>query len=186
LALIGEAGFSTLERRATRPTLDVNGLWSGFQGDGSKTIIPAHAHAKVSCRLVADQDSHRIFEQLRAFVEEISPAGVVTTVHLLGTGEPIVTSIDHPATKAAARALEATFGQEPVYVREGGSIPVCASFVRILGLPVVLLGFVPPDQQAHAPNEWMDLTNYELGIRTIVKMWDELATLDPAEVRATD
>ena len=185
LALVGEVGFSTLERRATRPTLDVNGLWSGFQGEGSKTIIPAHAHAKVSCRLVANQDSHRVFEQLQAYVEEISPPGVATTVRLLGTGQPIVTPIDHPATKAAARALAATFGQEPVYVREGGSIPVCASFVRILGLPLVLLGFVPPDQQAHAPNEWMDLTNYETGIRTIVRMWDELASLDPADVRAT-
>jgi acetylornithine deacetylase/succinyl-diaminopimelate desuccinylase-like protein len=134
---------------------------------------------------VANQDSHRVFEQLQAYVEEISPPGVATTVRLLGTGQPIVTPIDHPATKAAARALAATFGQEPVYVREGGSIPVCASFVRILGLPLVLLGFVPPDQQAHAPNEWMDLTNYETGIRTIVRMWDELASLDPADVRAT-
>ena len=185
-ALVGEVGFSTLERRGARPTLDVNGIWGGFQGEGAKTIIPAHAHAKVSCRLVANQDSQRVLEQFRAYVEEIAPPGVVVTVTDLGGGEPSLTPIDHPATQAAARALAATFGRDPVYIREGGSIPVCASFERILGLPVVLLGFDPPDQQAHAPNEWMDLTNYEVGIRTIVRMWDELAALDPAAVRVTN
>jgi acetylornithine deacetylase/succinyl-diaminopimelate desuccinylase-like protein len=182
-ALVGEAGYSALERRGTRPTLDVNGMWSGFQGEGAKTIIPAHAHAKISCRLVANQDSDRIYEQFRAYVEEIAPPGVVTTVRNLHGGQPSHTPRDHPATQAAARALTATFGREPVYIREGGSIPVCASFERILGLPVVLLGFVPPNQHAHAPNEWMGLTNYELGIRAVVRMWDELARLDPAEVR---
>ena len=185
-ALVGEVGFSTLERRGARPTLDVNGIWGGFQGEGAKTIIPAHAHAKVSCRLVANQDSQRVLDQFRAYVEEIAPPGVVVTVTDLGGGEPSLTPIDHPATQAAARALAATFGRDPVYIREGGSIPVCASFERILGLPVVLLGFDPPDQQAHAPNEWMDLTNYETGIRTIVRMWDELAALDPAAVRVTN
>jgi len=185
-ALVGEVGFSTLERRGARPTLDVNGIWGGFQGEGAKTIIPAHAHAKVSSRLVANQDSQRVLEQFRAYVEEIAPPGVVVTVTDLGGGEPSLTPIDHPATQAAARALAATFGRDPVYIREGGSIPVCASFERILGLPVVLLGFDPPDQQAHAPNEWMDLTNYETGIRTIVRMWDELAALDPAAVRVTN
>jgi acetylornithine deacetylase/succinyl-diaminopimelate desuccinylase-like protein len=184
-ALVGEVGFSTLERRGARPTLDVNGIWGGFQGEGTKTIIPAHAHAKISCRLVANQDSGRVFEQFRAYVEEIAPPGVVTTVTNLGGGEPSLTPTHHPATQAAARALVATFGSEPVYIREGGSIPVCATLERILGLPVVLLGFDPPDQQAHAPNEWMDLTNYEVGIRTIVRMWDEIADLDPAAVRVT-
>ncbi len=185
-ALVGEVGFTTLERRGARPTLDVNGIWGGFQGEGAKTIIPAHAHAKVSCRLVSNQDSQRILEQFRAYVVEIAPPGVVVTVTDLGGGEPSLTPIDHPATQAAARALAATFGRDPVYIREGGSIPVCASFERILGLPVVLLGFDPPDQQAHAPNEWMDLTNYEVGIRTIVRMWDELAALDPEAVRVTN
>jgi len=179
-ALVGEAGFSTLERRGARPTLDVNGIWGGFQGEGTKTIIPAHAHAKVSCRLVSAQDPDRIFELFQAYVAEIAPPGAVTTVSYLGGGHPSLTPIDHPATQAAARALEATFGQAPVYIREGGSIPVCSSFEQILGLPVVLLGFDPPDQHAHAPNEWMDLTNYERGIRTVVRMWDEVANLDPA------
>jgi acetylornithine deacetylase/succinyl-diaminopimelate desuccinylase-like protein len=176
-ALVGEVGYSTLERRGTRPTLDVNGLWGGFQGDGSKTIIPAHAHAKVSCRLVAAQDPDRIFEAFKAYVEEIAPPGVTTTVRLLGGGLPSLTPMDHPATRAAARALEATFGRAPVYIREGGSIPICASFTSTLGLPVVLLGFVQPDSHAHAPNEWMDLGNYETSIRTIARAWDELVDL---------
>jgi acetylornithine deacetylase/succinyl-diaminopimelate desuccinylase-like protein len=179
--LHGEAGYTTLERRGARPTLDVNGLWGGFQGEGSKTIIPAHAHAKVSCRLVTAQDPDRIFEALRDHVLAIAPAGIRVDVTKLGGGHPSLTPIDHPATQAAARALAATFGREPVYIREGGSIPVCATFEQTLGLPVVLLGFDPPDQRAHAPNEWMDLDNYETGIRTVARMWDEVAQLKPAD-----
>ena len=112
-ALVGEVGYSVLERRGARPTLDVNGIWGGFQGDGSKTIIPANAHAKVSCRLVAAQDPDRIFELFRAYVEAIAPPGVTTTITYLGGGRPSLTPIDHPATQAAARALEATFGRAP-------------------------------------------------------------------------
>jgi acetylornithine deacetylase/succinyl-diaminopimelate desuccinylase-like protein len=176
-ALFGEAEFTTLERRGARPTLDVNGLWGGFQGEGSKTIIPAHAHAKVSCRLVANQDPDRIFELLRAYVLEIAPPGVRVEVRNLGGGRPSLTPIDHPATQAAARALMATFGRDPLFIREGGSIPICASFETILGLPTVLLGFTPPDDNAHAPNESMSLHNHETAIRTIARYWDELAAM---------
>ena len=176
-ALSGEVGYSTLERRSIRPTLDVNGIWGGFQGDGAKTIIPAHAHAKVSCRLVADQEPMVIYERLRDFVAEIAPPGVTVTVRLLGGGRPSRTPTDHPVAQAAARALEATFGQPPVFVREGGSIPVSSSFERILGLPVVLLGFAQPGENAHAPDEWMDLRNYEGAIRAIVRTFDEIAEL---------
>ena len=183
-ALTGESGFGVLERRGSRPTLDVNGMWSGFTGAGAKTIIPAHAHAKVSCRLVVDQDPERVFLALKAYVEEIAPPSVRVTVTRLGGGRPSLTPIDHPATRAAARAIEATFGRAPVYIREGGSIPVCASFEDNLGLPVVLIGFAPADDRAHAPNEWMDLANYETGIRTVVRMWDELAAIDPSELAA--
>lgn len=175
--LVGEAGFTTLERRGARPTLDVNGLWGGFTGEGSKTIIPAHAHAKVSCRLVANQVPDRIFELLRAYILEIAPPGVRVDVRNLGGGRPSLTPIDHPATQAAARAIEATFGRAPLYIREGGSIPICASFETILGLPVVLLGFTPPDDNAHAPNESMSLSNHETAIRTVARYWDELAAL---------
>ena len=173
--LVGESGFTTLERRGARPTLDVNGIWGGFQGEGQKTIIPAHAHAKVSCRLVARQDPARIFELVKAYIDEIAPPGVRTTVTHIGGGRPTLTPVDHPATRAAARALEATFGRPPLYQREGGSIPVAEEFETILGLPVVLLGFTPPDDNAHAPNESMDLDNYERAIRCVAVLWDELA-----------
>jgi acetylornithine deacetylase/succinyl-diaminopimelate desuccinylase-like protein len=176
-ALVGEVGYTMLERRGGRPTLDVNGIWGGFQGEGSKTIIPAHAHAKVSCRLVADQDPNVIFAAFRDYVAEIAPPGVHVSVELLGGGKPSLTPMDHPATLAAARALEATFGRAPVFIREGGSIPVCAAFSSTLGLPVVLFGFVQPGENAHAPNEWMDLANYEGAIRAIARLFDELATL---------
>ena len=102
---------------------------------------------------------------------------MTTTVRSLGGGHPSLTPMDHPLTQAAARALEATFGAAPVYIREGGSIPVCASFSTKLGLPVVLLGITPPDDNAHAPNEWMDLNNYETGIRTFARMFEELVDL---------
>lgn len=173
--LVGEAGYTTLERRATRPTLDVNGIWGGFQGEGAKTIIPAHAHAKVSCRLVMAQDPAAIFAALRDFVIEIAPPGVTVTVRSLGAGWPSQTSTDHPFVRAAERALEAIFGQAPVHIREGGSIPVTASFERILGLPVVLLGFSQPHDNAHAPNEWLDLANYEGAIRAIAATFDGIA-----------
>ena len=176
-ALVGEAGYTTLERRGARPTLDVNGIWGGFQGEGSKTIIPAHAHAKITCRLVPDQDPNRITDLLVSYITEIAPPGVRVEVVRQHGGRPSLTPIDHPATKAAARAIEATFGVVPLYIREGGSIPVCASFESILGLPVVLLGFTPPDDHAHAPNEAMDLRNYEAGIRTVARLWYELAAL---------
>jgi acetylornithine deacetylase/succinyl-diaminopimelate desuccinylase-like protein len=187
-ALVGEAGYTTLERKATRPTLDVNGIWGGFQGEGTKTIIPARAHAKVSTRLVAGQDPHNIFEKLRTFVAEIAPPGVDVTVTLLGTGRPMVTPIDHPVTQAAARGLEAAFGRKPIFRREGGSIPVAASFESVLGLPVVLEGFTQPHERAHAPNEWLDLGNYEKAIRAIVATFDEIAALDPTsgDMRSTD
>ena len=178
--LVGEPGWTVLERRGARPTLDVNGIWGGFTGEGGKTIIPAHAHAKVSCRLVANQEPDRIFELLKAFVLEIAPPGVTVEVQALGHGRPTLTPIDHPATQAAARAIEATFGRAPVYIREGGSIPIAASFERILGLPVVLAGFTNPDDNAHAPNESMVLANYEGGIRYAVRLWDELGRLGRA------
>jgi acetylornithine deacetylase/succinyl-diaminopimelate desuccinylase-like protein len=180
-ALAGEPGYTVLERRGVRPTLDVNGLWGGFQGHGSKTIIPAHAHAKISCRLVANQDPDRIFELVRAYIVRLAPPGVRVEVRSLHGARPSFTPIHHPATRAAARALEAVFGQPPLYLREGGSIPVCASLESILALPVVLLGFSNPDDNAHAPNESFVLENHEGAIRTIVRMFDELATIEPRE-----
>ena len=155
----------------------MNGIWSGFQGEGAKTIIPAHAHAKLSTRLVANQDPAKVFAQLQAFVTEIAPPGVRVTTHYLHGGHPSLTATDDPATRAAARAIEAVYGVAPVYIREGGSIPVTAEFENGLGLPVVLLGFSQPTSNAHAPNEWLLVENFERGTRVIVRLWDELAGL---------
>src|SRR6185295_6535626 len=149
----GEPGFTLLECAGIRPTLDVNGIWGGFTGEASKTIIPAHAHAKVSCRLVPDQDGEKIFEQFRDFVLKVAPRGVHVEVENLGTAKALRTDTEHPIAKAAAAALEATFGAAPVFIRSGGSIPVAPMFESVLGLPVVMLGFTNPDDNAHAPNE---------------------------------
>ncbi len=175
---VGEPGYTTLERKAGRPTLDVNGIWGGFQGDGTKTIIPGRAHAKVSCRLVAAQDPDRIFEQFRDHVLKVAPPGVTVEVTDLGSGRPTLTSAELPAAQALARALEAEFGRPPLYVYEGGSIPFVATFEELLHLPVVVMGFTPPDGNFHAPNEWMDMANFESGVRTMARYWDELAALD--------
>ena len=173
----GEAGFSTVERRGARPTLDVNGIWGGFTGDGSKTIIPAHAHAKISCRLVTAQDPAKIALQVEAALKAAAPRGLQVEVQNLGNGYPFLTPLGDPYLSAAANALKETFGADPFYIREGGSIPIAALFQRELSLPVVLLGFTPPDDNAHAPNESMDLGNFEGGIRTVIRALNAIAAL---------
>jgi acetylornithine deacetylase/succinyl-diaminopimelate desuccinylase-like protein len=175
--LFGEGRFLPLERRGARPTLDVNGIWSGFQGEGSKTIIPASAHAKLSCRLVPDMDPLRTFERVRDAILAVPVPGVRVEVRLLSDGMWSRVGIDHPATRAAARCLTEVFGEEPYFLHEGGSIPAAASFGSLLGLPVVLLGFTNPDDQAHSPNESMVLANYEGGVRTVARYWEALAQL---------
>ena len=174
-SVFGAPDFSPLERRGARPTLDVNGIWGGFQGEGSKTIIPAHAHAKVSCRLVADMDPGRTFERVRDYVHSIAPPGVDVEVRKLNEGMWSLTGIDHPATQAAAACLEEVFGEAPYYLREGGSIPAGATFANVLDLPVVLLGFTQPDDQIHAPNENVRLDNLDGGLRTLIRYWQKLA-----------
>jgi acetylornithine deacetylase/succinyl-diaminopimelate desuccinylase-like protein len=187
-AIFGEPGLLYVERQGARPTLDVNGLWGGFQGEGAKTIIPAHAHAKLSCRLVADMDPRRTFERVRDRILAVAPPGVRVEVSLLNEGMWSLTGIDHPAMKAAARCIKQVFGADPLYERGGGSIPAAASFSSMLELPVVLLGFANPDCQAHAPNESMLLANYEGGLRTVARYWDELSrtALTPATGAGTD
>lgn len=182
--LWGESGYSVLERTTVRPTLDLCGLWGGFQGIGQKTIIPASAHAKISCRLVPNQDPELVFARLRTHIERVAPPGVAVDVRYLSGGLPSVLPIDHPATQAAARALRAVFEVEPLYVRKGSSVPASAALGSILEIPVVLLGFTPPDNRAHAPNEWMGLLNFEKGIRAVACYWDELSSLAPADLRS--
>ncbi|MBI3977301.1 MAG: dipeptidase [Chloroflexi bacterium] len=174
-ALVGEATFSTVERLWTRPTLDVNGLWGGFTGTGMKTVIPAHATAKITMRLVPDQDPTEITELFDRYVPALAPAGTRVEVIRQHGGRPFLTPLDHPAMGAAARALEAAFGRPPVYIREGGSIPVVADMAAILGAPVLLVGFGLNDERAHAPNERFDLGNFRLGMRSAVHLYDELA-----------
>jgi acetylornithine deacetylase/succinyl-diaminopimelate desuccinylase-like protein len=172
--LFGEPGYGTLERRGTRPTLDVCGLWSGFQGEGSKTIIPAHAHAKVSCRLTAGMDPQTTFERVRRAIHAVDVPGVEVNVTLIDAMKSFSASIDEPVTQAAARSLEEVFGEAPYYLREGGSIGAVDSFSRIVGAPVVMLGFANADDQAHAPNESMVLANYEGGVRTVARYFEAL------------
>ncbi len=183
-ALWGEAGYSTIERVWARPTLEVNGIWGGYSGEGSKTIIPARAGAKLSCRLVPDQDPDEILDLLEAHLRAALPAGVRVTFRRLGTGRPALIPIDHPAMQAAARAVEHGFGQRPVFIREGGSIPIVATFQSLLGLQTVLLGIGLPGENAHAPNEWLDLEHFYNGIRSAAFLWDELSRTDPATLRA--
>lgn len=174
--LFGEPDFGPLARRGARPTLDVCGMWSGFQGEGTKTIIPAHAHAKISARVVPDQEPQRIAEALRAAILAVDVPGVRVEVTLQDTMRPFAVGIDHPAARIAARCLAEVFGAEPYYLREGGSIGAVASFDAVVGAPIVLLGFTNPDENAHAPNESLVIANYEGGIRTVARYWEALAS----------
>ncbi|HSP65245.1 MAG TPA: dipeptidase [Candidatus Deferrimicrobium sp.] len=175
-ATVGEEGWSILERRWVRPTLEINGIWGGYQGPGSKTIIPAHAGAKITCRLVPNQNPEVIAELVSEALIAATPPGVTVEVRAKGGGGPVVTPADHPAVRAASRAMGAVFGQEPVIIREGGSIPPVEVFQRVLGLQSVLVGTGLPDDQIHAPNEKFDLDHYAMGIRVLARLWDEMAT----------
>ena len=174
-ALGGEAGYSTLERLWYRPSLDVNGMISGFTGDGAKTVLPAKASAKISMRLVADQDPDEIAELFTKHVMAIAPEGVTVRVKPSHGGWPWAGDPDSALFEAAAAALEDAFGRSPVYIGEGGSIPIIPLFEEVLKGPVLLLGFAPPGGNAHAPNEWMDMGTYHKGIETIARLYDEVA-----------
>jgi acetylornithine deacetylase/succinyl-diaminopimelate desuccinylase-like protein len=172
----GESGFNALERVWARPTLDVNGLLSGYTGEGAKTVLPARAMAKVSMRLVPDQDYRDIERRFIEYVREIAPEGVTVEVEALHGGQPWRADPTEPIFDAASRALEKAFGRQPVFVREGGSIPIVQVFQEVFGAPVVLLGFGLPGENAHAPNEWFSLDNYRRGTDAIARLYDELAT----------
>ena len=173
-ALGGEKGYTVLERLWTRPTCEVNGLLSGYTGEGAKTVLPAKAMAKVSCRLVPDQEPATIEALMKAHVARVAPKGVTVTVTHLHGGKPWRADLHGPLFDAARRALAAAFGREPVITGEGGSIPVVGDFQRILGAPVLLVGFGLPGENAHAPDEWMSVENFTKGMRAIAMLWDEL------------
>jgi acetylornithine deacetylase/succinyl-diaminopimelate desuccinylase-like protein len=171
----GEAGYTIAERIGARPTLEVNGVIGGWTGPGSKTVIPARALAKISMRLVADQDPDEIDRLFREHIQRIAPDTVRVAVRSLAHGAPALVDRHHPAMEAAARAYEAGFGARPVFTREGGSIPIVATFQKALGAPSVLMGLGLPDDRFHSPNEKFALANFYRGIATIIHFHSLLA-----------
>jgi acetylornithine deacetylase/succinyl-diaminopimelate desuccinylase-like protein len=171
--LVGEAGYSVLERTWARPTLEVHGIPGGFIGAGAKTVIPAKALAKVSMRLVPGMTTAKAFAQYKGYVEKIVPAGVEVEVRLIHSGEPSLIRVDNPYIKAATKALHEVWGKGTVFIRSGGSIPIVGDFDRHLGAPSVMMGFGLPDDNIHAPNEKFHLKNFELGIESVIRFLEE-------------
>jgi acetylornithine deacetylase/succinyl-diaminopimelate desuccinylase-like protein len=165
--VMGEEGYSTLERTSIRPSLDVNGIWGGFTGKGTKTVLPAKAHAKISMRLVPNQDPEKIAKLFESHFKKIAPKSVKVEVQYLHGGYSTVTPVDTPEYKAAAMAMEESFGKNVIPVRSGGSIPIIALFEKILGVKSVLMGFGLDSDAIHSPNEHYGLFNFFKGIETI-------------------
>jgi acetylornithine deacetylase/succinyl-diaminopimelate desuccinylase-like protein len=170
----GEAGYSIRERVGARPTLEVNGLLSGFTGKGAKTVLPAVAMAKISCRLVADQDPYEIERLIRAHIEKITPPGVTSEVRSHSYAYPSAVPIDHPTMAAAQKAYERGYGNKAIFMREGGTLPVVATLQKLFGMPVVLMGFGLNTDGPHAPNEKIDLECFYKGINTAIAMFEEV------------
>jgi acetylornithine deacetylase/succinyl-diaminopimelate desuccinylase-like protein len=175
-SLVGEAGYSVLERTWARPTLDVHGIPGGFTGAGAKTVIPAKALAKVSMRLVPGMTPAKAFELYKNYVLSIVPAGVEVEVRLIHAGDPCLIPVDNRFVRAATRALKEVWEKETVFIRSGGSIPIVGDFDRHLGVPSVMMGFGLPDDNIHAPNEKFHLKNFALGIESVVRFLEEAAS----------
>jgi acetylornithine deacetylase/succinyl-diaminopimelate desuccinylase-like protein len=173
--LAGEREFSVLERVWARPTFEVNGLLAGFTGEGAKTVIPAVSMAKVSMRLVPDQHPDDIASLFEAYVRKVAPKTVELKVTRMHGGKPWITEYNNPFVQAAGRAIEQGFGRTPVFCREGGSIPVVSTFQEELGVPAVLFGVGLPDENAHAPNERLDLGNFHNGVVASAILYEEIA-----------
>jgi acetylornithine deacetylase/succinyl-diaminopimelate desuccinylase-like protein len=170
--VFGEDGYTTLERMWARPTLDVNGIFGGYQGEGAKTVLPARANAKISMRLVPDQDPEKIAELFADYIQKIAPASVTVEVSGVHGAQPVLIDIQGQIADAAMDAQEEIFGARPVRIREGGSIPIVAVFSEILKVPTILMGFGLPDDRLHAPNEKFNISNFYNGIRAIVRLLD--------------
>ncbi len=173
--LFGESDYTTLERTWARPTFEINGLLSGFTGEGAKTVLPAVAMAKVSMRLVPNQDPDTIAQLFEAHVRKLAPKTVELKITRMHGGKPWMTSFDNPFVQAAGRAIEKGFGRAPVFTREGGSIPVVSTFQEELGVPSVLFGVGLPDENAHAPNEKLDVSNFQNGVIASAYLYQEIA-----------
>jgi len=165
--LWGEKGFTTYERTGIRPTIELNGIWGGYQGEGAKTVLPSKATAKISARLVPNQSSHKITEILLNYFRKIAPASVTVNAFEHHGGEPYMTPIDSKGYKAASKALETTFGKAPIPVRGGGSIPICSILEKELGIKIIFMGFGLDNDNLHSPNEKYNIENYYKGIETI-------------------
>lgn len=166
-ALWGEKGYTTNERTGIRPTLELNGIWGGYTGEGAKTVLPSKATAKISARLVPNQSAARVTELLLNYFRSIAPAGVTVKAEEHHGGEPYMTPIDSRAYQSAAKAIQAVFGKAPIPVRGGGSIPICSLFEKELGIKIVFLGFGLDSDNLHSPNEKFELANFYKGIETI-------------------
>lgn len=175
--LFGEAGYSYLERTWARPTLEVNGVFGGFSGEGIKTVLPAEAGAKITCRLVPNQEPEEIVALLKAHVEKHKPTGVEVAISEFDKGRPFLTPFDHPFIQAAGRSYEKVYNVPTAYTRGGGSIPIVAAFDEILELPVVLMGFGLSSENFHAPNEHFHLENFDKGLRVLSDYLFEVAAL---------
>ena len=180
----GERGYTPLERLSARPTFDINGIWGGYSGEGSKTIIPAWAAAKFSTRLVPDQDFTEIERLTVAHLKAIAPPTVRVDVRVIHGGAPALTPLDHPGVAVASAALEQAFGRAPLFQRSGGSVPVVAALESQLGLKTVMVGWASPNGNFHAPNEWMPIDNYRRGMDSIVHLWQGFSELHPDELRS--
>ncbi len=172
--LVGENGYSVLERTWSRPTLDVHGMPGGFTAAGAKTVIPAKAVAKISMRLVPGMTPAKTFELYKSYVEKIAPAGVDVEARLIHSGDACLIPVNNRYIQAATRALHEVWGKDTVFIRSGGSIPIVGDFDRHLGLPSVMMGFGLPDDNLHAPNETFNLKNYELGIESLIRFLEEV------------
>ncbi|HRE41018.1 MAG TPA: dipeptidase [Ignavibacteria bacterium] len=175
--LFGEEGYINEERRTARPTLDVNGIWGGFQGEGAKTVLPSKAGAKVSMRLVPNQDPDKIDKLFTDFVTKLAPKSVKVEIKNLHNAKPAITPIDSPAMNCAVEALKKAYGKDVLFTREGGSIPIVNTFQEILNAPTVLIGFGLHTENAHSPDEHFDLTNYYTGIESITYFLEELGKI---------
>jgi succinyl-diaminopimelate desuccinylase len=173
--LTGEQGYTTLERRWARPTFDINGLWSGYQGEGAKTVLPARAGAKFSFRLVPNQDPRKIAAALRDKLNQLRPPGVKLELIEFHAAPGVVVPLDSPYMAAAARAIAQGFGRPPVFIREGGSIPVVNTFRELLGVDTLLLGWGQNDDNTHSPNEKFSLADFHRGIKTSAHLWHEIS-----------
>jgi acetylornithine deacetylase/succinyl-diaminopimelate desuccinylase-like protein len=171
----GEKGYTTLERTGTRPTLDVNGIWGGYTGEGAKTVLPGQAHAKISMRLVPNQNQQEITELFTKHFISIAPKTVKVKVIAHHGGEPAVTPTDSKAFKAASQAFQEVWGKAPIPTRDGGSIPIVALFKKELGLDTVLMGFGLDTDALHSPNEHYGIKNFVIGIETIVAFYKHYA-----------